>query len=230
MIVEPPLLTIAGEPDRPDSQILDQLRDVTTCWAADALGGRGALQMELQSIVQGPTRIVGSILTAATSANSNLAIFAAIARAREGDILMIDAEGFRGAAVIGDVVAGMARNRGIAAIVVNGMVRDASGLREVGVPLRALGLSPNSCRRDGIGQVGLPVQMGGVRMQSGDIALIDEDGVVVLPAEDIQSTLATIAQIRTLEDDTLRRVADGLVVPEAIEELLKSSKTRYLGS
>ena len=80
----------------------------------------------------------------------------------------------------GDVMLGMARNAGIVALVTDGMVRDIDGLDGVGIPVFARGLTPNSPFKDGPGEIGLPIAIGGVIVEAGDLIVGDQDGVVVV--------------------------------------------------
>ena len=83
--------------------------------------------------------------------------------------------------MIGDLLLGMMKNRGVVAFVTDGFVRDIPGLRAVGLPCFAAGVTPNSPVRSGPGTVGLPTVVGGVAVGPGDIVVGDQDGVVVVP-------------------------------------------------
>ena len=228
MINEPKLLTIKKTFERADGDLVKRLCATTTCWIGDAMDGRGALNAAIRPIVPGKGRIAGTAITARTSANSNAAIFAAITIAKPGDVVIVDAEGFEGAAVVGDVLAGMARNQGIAALVIDGMVRDIEGLREVGLPIWARGLTPNSCSREGVGNVGFPINIGGQQIACGDIVVIDEDGIVPVPQEAAARVLAIIDEIKIAEAKILARVADGLTVSDPIAALLQSDRVNFV--
>src|SRR3989337_453245 len=102
-------------------------------------------------------------------ARDTLAPYAALAFARPGDVLVVAADAYEGASVAGDILLGMAKNKGIAALVTDGMVRDVEGLNAVGIPVFARGLSPNSPYKDGPGEIGLPVALGGMSIDPGDL-------------------------------------------------------------
>src|SRR5258708_5956047 len=87
--------------------------------------------------------------------SDNLAILAAIALAEPGDVIVAAGDGFTGTAIVGDNMAAMARNRKVAAIVADGLVRDSAGVVGVGLPMFARGITPNSCVRSGPGRIGL---------------------------------------------------------------------------
>ena len=88
-----------------------------------------------------------------------------------------------GAAVTGDLLMYVARNRGAAGFVTDGLVRDLDDLETVGLPTFAMGVTPNSPQRRGPGSVGLPIVCGGVAIASGDMVVGDRDGVVVVPRD-----------------------------------------------
>lgn len=128
----------------------------------------------------------------------------------EGEVLVIEARGERGAATLGDVLALRAHARGAAAVVTDGGVRDAEAVAAVGIPVFTAGPHPAVLgRRHVPWDAGLTIACGGATVQPGDILVGDADGVVVIPpgiAEDIAD--AAIAQEE--EDGWIaRQVAGG---------------------
>ena len=99
----------------------------------------------------------------------------------------------------------VARNRGAAAFVTDGLVRDLDDLESVGLPTFAMGVTPNSPQRRGPGSVGLPIVCGGVAVASGDIVVGDRDGVVVVPRARIDETLKNLERVKAMEAATLER-------------------------
>ena len=137
-------------------------------------------------------------------------------------------ESFEGLAICGDRVAGMARNRGAVAIVLDGMARDTPGIRLAGLPLFCRGITPNSCNASGPGTVGEPVVVGGAAVHPGDVVVGDCDGVVVVPEEKIEAVLARLDRIRAAEAAMDAKVAEGLGIPPVIERLAASGAIEYL--
>ena len=84
----------------------------------------------------------------------------------------------------------MAKNKGVAAIVTDGMARDRDGIVAVGLPVFSRGITPNSCVKSGPGKVGLPIVCGGVAVEAGDVVLGDRDGVVVIPQAQLKDVVA----------------------------------------
>jgi 4-hydroxy-4-methyl-2-oxoglutarate aldolase len=228
MLEDPPLLTIRREWKRPSAAKLAKLKGVQTGQAVDAMEGRGALDHTIKAIDPEKSVFVGTAITCETGPNDNLAILAAIALAKPGDVVVAASEGFTQSAVIGDNVAWCAKNKGVAALVLDGMARDLVGLLPVGLPIFARGITPNSGVRSGPGRVGFPVVAGGVTVNCGDVVLGDRDGVVIVPQADLDRLIPRIDQILKMEEETQKKIRGGFSNLGGIEDLLKSSKVRYV--
>ena len=99
----------------------------------------------------------------------------------EGSVLVVDGGGSLRSALVGDLIAGIAVERGWAGLVINGAVRDSVALNELEIGIKALGTNPRKSSKTGAGQVGEVVEIGGSRIAPGQTVVSDEDGVVVLP-------------------------------------------------
>jgi 4-hydroxy-4-methyl-2-oxoglutarate aldolase len=115
--------------------------------------------------------LVGVAVTCQCGPADNLALFAALATAQPGDILVAATDGFTATSVTGDLLVGMAKNRGIRGLVTDGLVRDVAGILAVGLPVYCAGITANSPVRNGPGTVGLPVVLGGATVSSGDLLI-----------------------------------------------------------
>lgn len=229
MLEQPPLLTIRRAFERPAADVVDAFRGAETAQVADAQGGRGALDHRIRAVVApAGGSLVGPALTCETGPADVLAALAALDAARPGDVLLIGTGGWAGTASIGDLFAAAARNAGLAAIVTDGLVRDVDGLERAGVPVYAAGLTPNSPAASGPGTVGLPIVLGGVPVEPGDVVVCDRTGIVIVPRVRSEETLAALEHVRALEAAEAGRVAAGQVVPAAIRELLASDRVREL--
>jgi 4-hydroxy-4-methyl-2-oxoglutarate aldolase len=141
---------------------------------------------------------------------------------------MAASEGFTQSAVVGDNVVLMAKAKGVAAIVIDGMARDLAGIAPIGLPVFARGITPNSCVRSGPGKVGLPIIIGGAAVEAGDIVIGDADGVVVLPRKNLLTLLPLIEEVLAAESATQQKIKNGFTNLGGIEDLLVSDKVRYV--
>jgi 4-hydroxy-4-methyl-2-oxoglutarate aldolase len=124
-------------------------------------------------------------------------------------VIMCANEHYTGTAVIGDLAAGMMRNKGVAAFVTDGLARDRSGIVATGLPLFAMGISPNSPASTGPGQVGAPIVLGGVQVCPGDIVVGDADGVVVVPLAQADAVLVRLCTVQATEKTAAESVKAG---------------------
>jgi 4-hydroxy-4-methyl-2-oxoglutarate aldolase len=177
----------------------------------------------------GMDRCWGTAITCFCGPDDNLALAAAITLAKPGDVIVCATEGFEHGAVCGDLMAGIARNKGIAALVTDGMVRDGVGLRDMGLPVFARGITPNSCVRSGPGSVGLQVVVGGRAVSPGDIVVADEDGVVTVPLADLATVRARLAEVMAAEAEMLAKVKGGLTSLAWVDAMLESDRVEWLG-
>jgi 4-hydroxy-4-methyl-2-oxoglutarate aldolase len=170
--------------------------------------------------------MVGVALTCDNGPADNLAAFGALSVAQPGDILVAATGGYAGVAVVGDLMLGMARNRGVAGFVTDGLVRDVVGILEVGLPVYCAGVTPNSPVRNGPGTVGLPVDLGGLRIESGDVLIGDRDGVVVVPRARAPAVLEGLKAVRAAEAALEAKVKAGLEIPDFVKGVLESDRVR----
>ena len=224
---EPDVLTIRRDWPRPAPEAVEALRGAATGFVVDALGRAGAIDYRIHPIWNGPA-FVGTALPVHTTARDNLAPYAALRFARPGDVMIIATGEYDGASVVGDVIIGLMRNAGIVAVVTDGLVRDVAGIREVGLPVHARGVSPNSPFKHGPGTIGLPVSIGGVLVQAGDIVLGDADGVVVIPAGRVPQAIAALEEVRRKEAEMDALVRSGATVPGWLDRVLAGEGIRYV--
>ncbi len=230
MIDEVPLLTIRRRFARPTPAQVEAFAGLPTGFVADALlaargGGRGALDGRIKPIDKsGP--FTGVVVPCEAGPADNLAVFGALEIAEPGDVVIAAADSFAEAAIIGDLLLGMLRNKGVVAFVTDGFVRDIVGIRAVGLPCYASGVTPNSPAKSGPGTVGLPVQAGGLAIGPGDIAVGDEDGVVVVPHAWIAATIEKLPLIKAAEAAMDARVKGGLKQPDFWAALSASGRFR----
>lgn len=229
MIEDPPLLTVRKDFPRPSAAQLAAFAGTPTGFVVDAMNGRGALDAVIKPIGRTPAAFCGVAMTCHAGPADNLALFGALAYGAPGDVMVCATDGFAATAVTGDLLLGMARNRGLAGFVTDGMVRDVAGIEAVGLPCFAAGVTPNSPARNGPGTVGMPVVVGGVTVEAGDIVIGDADGVVVVPRASADAVIARLAAVRAAEADLDARVKGGLELPGFITGLIAAGRFKEIG-
>jgi 4-hydroxy-4-methyl-2-oxoglutarate aldolase len=140
---------------------------------------------EIRPLYDG-ARIVGPALTVLCFPGDNITTHKALQLAQPGDVLVIDDGGGRNTAAVGHNMSLRARSQGVVGVVTNGSVRDVALLRRDKFPVFCAGVCPRSPQKNTPGSINVPVQVGGLVVQPGDIVVADDDGVAVVPLSDAE--------------------------------------------
>jgi len=154
-------------PFRPTADLVDSIGpDVRSCDVQfRQLGGRAEFA--------GPISTVRCF-------QDNALLKSVLSEPGDGGVLVVDGAGSLHTALVGDVIAELARSNGWAGLIVNGAVRDAAALRGMDIGIKALGTNPRKSTKTGAGERGVEVTLGGVTFAPGEIAYSDDDGIVVV--------------------------------------------------
>lgn len=148
---------------------------------ADVLGRAQVMDVGIRPLWTPVPRVAGPAFTVRCVPGDNLMLHAAIHRAGPGSVLVVEA-GDTDYAVAGGNVCAVAQRRGIAALVVDGVIRDLAEVRAMGFPVFARGVIPIPGAKSVVAPLGGRVRCGGADVDAGDVVVADEEGVVVVPA------------------------------------------------
>lgn len=129
----------------------------------------------------GRTQFAGPISTVRCF-QDNALLKSVLSEPGAGGVLVIDGNGSLHSALVGDVIAELARTNGWTGLIINGAVRDAATLRTLDVGIKALGTNPRKSTKTGAGERDVTVTFGGVTFAPGEIAYSDDDGIVIVAA------------------------------------------------
>ncbi|WP_093335641.1 RraA family protein [Salibacterium halotolerans] len=155
---------------------------------ADVMGVQQGMDFKMKP-VNYKEPLAGQVRTVSAAPGDNLFLHHAIYASTPGDILVVDGKGYTQSACLGELMAGAAQKLGIKGIVVDGLVRDQRELRDMDIQVYAKGFIPVGPSKDGPGSFDETITCGGTVVSSYDYVIGDEDGVVVIPASIIESTL-----------------------------------------
>ena len=227
MTTQDAALTINRNFKRAEEQIIKKFDNIPTGNVCDAQGRVGALDYRIKPITQ-TTVFTGVALTVNSGPRDNLAAWAAIEEARPGDVIVIATDEYLGCSVLGDIYTGMAKNAGVVAIVTDGAARDLPGIEQVGIPVFARGVCPDSPWKNGPGNIGLPIAIGGGIVDAGDILVGDQDGVVVVSRNKAETVAENLKAVLAKEEQMEANVKAGNTKPAWFEEIKKDKGVRYL--
>ncbi|HEX9882900.1 MAG TPA: 3-hexulose-6-phosphate synthase [Desulfobaccales bacterium] len=160
-----------------EEDIRQVLEMVSAANLSDALHRGGVLE-GLRPLFPG-IRMVGRALTVRTYPGDWAKPVEAIDVAQPGDVLVIDAGGV-GPAIWGELATHSALQKGLAGVVIDGALRDSGDIARLGFPAFSRLVMPNAGEPRGFGEIGLPIRIAGVRVETGDWLLGDDDGVTAL--------------------------------------------------
>lgn len=189
---------IVREYPRPSPETIAGFAGLATGPVCDALGRTAAMDYRIRPLDPG-CRVSGPAVTVRTRPCDNLALYAALELARPGDVLVVTTGGFTGSSTWGELTTLIARARGVAGLVTDGLVRDAPDIRALGFPVFCQGTTPNSPFKDGPAEINVAIACGGQVVRPGDIVVADADGVVIVPHERAEGTLARVAAVEAKE-------------------------------
>lgn len=174
----------------------------------EAAGRVGIVDLPLIQVVPG-SRVAGPARVAVCGAGDNTMVHAAVAHARPGDVLVLTSVEPAPVALVGDLLATQAQARGVAGLLVDGAVRDLDELAALGLPIWARFVRAQGATKGIVGQLDMPVTIGGVEIRPGDLVVMDCDGALALPAERADEVLPAALERAQREDASRQRYAAG---------------------
>jgi RraA family protein len=165
-----------------DAALIAQLQQIPLPLLSDNLH-RGTGSVGLQPYHKaGKATMAGTAVTVRCRGGDNLVVLRAFDVCRPGDVLVIDAGGDLTNAVIGGIMSAGAAMLGLAGVVIDGAIRDVAEIREREFPVYARGVNHRGPYKNGPGEINVPVCIGGMVVQPGDIVVGDQDGLLAFPA------------------------------------------------
>lgn len=194
---------------------LATLRQLGAATIYEAQGAKGALDHGIKPI--DPTvRLAGPALTVDCRPADNLMLHYAVQKARPGDVLVVDAKAFMEAGPWGDVLTLQAMQVGIAGLVINGCVRDANLIIELGFPVFCRGLPIKGTGKFQPGRINVPITIGDTLIHPGDYIVGDRDGVAVIPAGELEQTLSRSLAREEKEAGQRKAIEQGVYTTELL--------------
>ena len=192
-----------------------------SCVFADVQGRAGVMHSSIKPAFR--AKIFGSAVTVKLETGDLQDPLAAIDIAAPGDIIVVDAGGDTEVSVCGGLMGGLAKNRGIRGMVIDGAGRDIDELRELDWPvftraITARGTHTMFSGRNTNVSVNVPIVCGGVLVNPGDLIIADEIGITVIPLADAERVIGLATEQADREQRTREQVAKGRTIAQILEE------------
>lgn len=224
--------------EKRSKEILERLRELPTGNIADAMATEGlpvanaAAELrplsKIGSTTAGYAVTVRQMQRAADTEGKGLAKHSEVIDevAGEDELLVIDCGGRTDVSTGGSLLAKRAVRRGIVGYLVNGALRDIREIAELGLPVYFKGANPlKSAPQLQTVSINGPVEIGGVQIRSGDIVVMDDTGVLVIPPEFAETVVSRAEYIHKKEQLFEQLLDEG----KSFAEARKLSSERFPG-
>ncbi|AYD04270.1 RraA family protein [Neorhizobium sp. NCHU2750] len=165
----------------------------------------------------------GQALTVQLSKGDLVDPLKALEIGQPGDVIVVDAGGDPNTSVCGGLMGGLAQNRGIRAMVIDGAGRDTDELEDLGWPIWTRAITPRgthtmfSGRKEEL-SLNVPIACGGIVVNPGDFVVADLMGVVVIPLARAEEVLSLAEEQAEREEKTRAWVKQGKTVEDLLAE------------
>jgi regulator of RNase E activity RraA len=205
---------------RPPADLVEGFRGKASSNLADAMGRFHFMDPGMVSRSGLP--LCGVAVTVNARPGDNLMVHKALEVARPGDVVVVSTNGNTTSAIFGELMGTAAVEAELGGIVVDGAIRDVSGLADLGFPAFSRSVTPGGCDKDGPGEINVPIACGNTVVMPGDIIVGDEDGVAVVPREDAAEVLVLVLALEEREKKRIAAIHAGELFKAEIDEALRS--------
>jgi RraA family protein len=213
-------MRILDIPKRPDPRLIAEFAKMVTPHLSDSMERLYAGGPQLRPMHKAG-KLAGPAFTVKTAPGDNLLVHRAIDTAQKGDVIVVDAGGFPDHAIIGELMMSRARQRGVAGMVIWGAIRDSAEIGAGDYPIFACAVTHRGPYKNGPGEINVPVMMGGMPVNPGDIIVGDADGLVAIPQEMAERVLASAKAILEKETASMQQILAGTVDRGWVDKALK---------
>lgn len=206
--------------------LLAQFDKVVECYSASAVFAdvqyrTGVMDSGIKPAFR--AKITGQAVTVQLSKGDLVDPLKALEMGQPGDVIVVDAGGDPNTSVCGGLMGGLAQNRGIRGMIVDGSGRDTDELEDIGWPIWTRAITPRgthtmfSGRKEEL-SINVPIACGGVVVNPGDFIVADLMGVVVIPLARAEEIVRLAAEQAEREEKTRAWVKQGKTVEDLLAE------------
>jgi regulator of RNase E activity RraA len=206
--------------------LLRQFDEVAACYSAscvfaDVMYRTGVMSSAIKPAFK--AKAVGQALTVQLSKGDLVDPLKSLEMGQPGDIIVVDAGGDTETSVCGGLMGGLAKNRGIRGMIVDGAGRDIDELEDIGWPIWTRAIVPRgthtmfSNRKEEL-SINVPIACGGIIVNPGDFIVADSIGVTVVPRQNAKEILKLAREQAEREQRTREWVTKGKTVEDLLAE------------
>ncbi|MGT2460139.1 RraA family protein (plasmid) [Cupriavidus basilensis] len=211
-----------AEFERVPQHQLDRAKKFQAAILCDVAGRRGTMNSRIRALNPSMS-ICGPAFTVEVRPGDNLMFHVALAVAKPGDVIVVDGKADATCALFGDLMVTQAAAAKLGGFVVDAASRDTDSLAKGDFPIFAAGTNPCGPTKGLAGKLSIPVSVGGVAINPGDLIVGDVDGVVVIPRKEIEEVLEAAAKKVAAEKQRIDEIEAGILVSPWLDDALKQA-------
>lgn len=206
--------------DRPSQELTESLRGLQVALLGDNMArSTGVWGLRPRS---SRSDLIGTAVTVRTRSGDNLAIYRAFGCCRRGDVLVVDGGGAVDQALMGEIMISYAQQVGLAGVVIDGAIRDLAAIKQLAFPVFARGVTHRGPFKNGPGEINVPVVIGGMVINPGEVVVGDDDGLIAIAPVDVAEVGAAARRQQQAESEKLAAIAAGRYDLSWVEETTRS--------
>ena len=187
---------------------ISALTGLATSVVSDVLG-RTIGAVGILPVNKSPVAVCGNAVTVSVRSGDNLMIHKALQILQPGDVLVVDGGGDISRALFGEIMMTVAKSRGAVGAVFDAAIRDVEAFERHQFPCWARGVNMRGPYKDGPGSINVPICIGGMSVNPGDIILGDGDGIIALSPEIALEGARLGKEKELIERKTIQSILDG---------------------
>jgi len=212
---------------RPPAELIEKFKQFETPDVSDMMNRLYTMSLEIQNRVN-DQMICGPAVTVKCFPGDNLMVHKSLDIVKPGDIIVVDAGGSHMNGIIGDLISTKAKHRGVKGFVIDGLVRDIAGIKEVGMPVFAKGITPIGPLHRGPGEINFPISCGGIVVNPGDIIMGDSCGVIVIRKDFAEELLERVTKQRDSLRAYVEKVRQGIFSNDWVDAMLEANNCIFV--
>ncbi len=208
--------------DLPDKELVKRFSVLPAANVGDCMYRSSALNSEIKLMSSPKDKMCGVALTVKSRPGDNLMLHQALNMAQEGDVIILSNNGDRTQAIMGEIMYKyLADFKKVAGIVIDGPIRDIDVISKSNCPIYATGTTPGGPYKEGPGEVNVPISIGGIAVNPGDIILGDQDGVIVIPKSDAVDLIEKAESKAQQDHAKVLKASEGTANRDWVKEILE---------
>lgn len=221
-------LRIFMNPEKVDAETIEAFKALPGSNVADCMGRMSGMHSEIRRVSKNGFKMVGSAVTVKVRPGDNLMLHKALDLAEEGDVIVVSNGGDRSHSLMGEIMVRHAEFRKLGGIVLDGPVRDIDTIRELEIPIYATGTTPAGPYKEGPGEINVNITCGGVSINPGDLVIGDDDGVVIVPREDLEEVLRSSIEFNKKDQSKIGEAKAGKLNRSWVDKSLAEKNCEFI--